>query len=97
MPFFWGGAYHVFFQYYPGVPYSATMHWGHAVSTDLVHWESCRWRSRPRPVRPDGEGCWTGCVVETGGVFRALYTGIPRLAAGGLAAGAVPGHQPRPA
>ena len=78
-PFFWDGAYHVFFQYCPGIPYSGAKHWGHAVSRDLAHWEELPIALSPTPGGPDQEGCWTGCVVRHDGQFHILYTGIPRL------------------
>lgn len=38
--FYYEGEYHLFYQYYPDDIVWGPMHWGHAVSEDLVHWEN---------------------------------------------------------
>ena len=48
---FFAGTYHLFFQYYPGDIVWGPMHWGHAVSKDLVHWQQ-----RPIALYPDSLG-----------------------------------------
>ena len=45
------GVYHLFYQYYPEDIVWGPMHWGHATSTDLVHWEH-----KPIALYPDEHG-----------------------------------------
>jgi beta-fructofuranosidase len=71
----WDGRYHVFYQYNPTGPFHGTIHWGHAVSDDLVHWEDRPVALSPSPEGPDRDGCWSGCTVDDDGVATILYTG----------------------
>ena len=53
------GKYHLFYQYHPYSSVWGPMHWGHAVTEDLVHWEQ-----RPIALEPDELGfIWSGCAV----------------------------------
>ncbi len=56
---FYKGVWHLFFQYYPDSTVWGPMHWGHATSNDLVHWEE-----RPVALYPDSLGyIFSGSVV----------------------------------
>jgi fructan beta-fructosidase len=48
---FYKGTYHLFFQFYPGAMVWGPMHWGHAISKDLVHW-----KQEPIALYPDSLG-----------------------------------------
>ncbi|MEV5440697.1 glycoside hydrolase family 32 protein [Streptomyces sp. NPDC052682] len=77
-PFRWRGRYHLFYQHNPDAPVHANVHWGHVSSPDLAHWEHHPIALAPSPGGPDEAGCWSGCVVDDGGVPTAVYTGVDR-------------------
>ncbi|MEU2930852.1 glycoside hydrolase family 32 protein [Streptomyces sp. NPDC007251] len=81
-PFLRHGRHHLFYQYNPAAPVHANIHWGHASSLDLVHWEHHPVALTPTPGGPDEAGCWSGCVVDDDGVPTAVYTGVDRTHTG---------------
>ncbi len=72
----WEDSYHLFYQHNPHGPFWGTIHWGHAVSTDLVHWEDLPIALEPSRNGPDKDGCFSGCAVNDNGVPTLLYTGF---------------------
>ncbi len=73
---YYRGEYHLFYQYYPYESKWGSMHWGHAVSKDLLHWEYL-----PAALAPDEkydkDGCFSGsAVVLPDGRHLLMYTGV---------------------
>ena len=65
----WGGMYHLFYQFRPdGID---NVHWGHAVSEDLVHWKDL-----PLALYPDQEkDCFSGQTLVEDDRVIATYHG----------------------
>lgn len=70
------GVVHLFYQYNPHGAQHGTIHWGHAASADLVHWEDWPIALAPTPGGPDAGGCWSGCAVNADGTPTLIYTGV---------------------
>ena len=71
---YFNGRYHAFFKHHPASAYQGPMHWGHATSTDMLHWQH-----EPIALAPgdkyDRDGCFSGSAVDDDGVLSLIYTG----------------------
>src|SRR6266567_3829630 len=75
-PIFWKGKYHMFYQYNPNGAFWGTMHWGHAISSDMVHWRHLPVALAPTPGGPDADGCFSGTALINDSEVTVLYTGV---------------------
>ena len=62
-PIFKNGWYHLFFQYNPNSDVWGDIHWGHAKSKDLIHWEMCP--IAIAPVSYTHLESWAGLALES--------------------------------
>ncbi|MDO4807837.1 MAG: GH32 C-terminal domain-containing protein [Coriobacteriales bacterium] len=75
---YYKGTYHFFYQFYDDTVWGP-MHWGHATSKDLVHWEE-----QPMALYPDANGAmFSGCIVadetNVSGLFSSDEGGLVAL------------------
>ncbi|WP_159882646.1 glycoside hydrolase family 32 protein [Paenibacillus puerhi] len=68
------GQYHLFYQHYPYDSRWGPMHWGHAISRDLIQWEYLPIALAPDESYDSG-GCFSGSAIEKDGKLYLMYTG----------------------
>ena len=66
---FWKGRWHLFYQAYP--PEDPRQHWGHAISSDLIHWRDLPYAIYPNPERC----CFSGATLVEKDRVIAMYHG----------------------
>ncbi|HPE58468.1 MAG TPA: glycoside hydrolase family 32 protein, partial [Bacteroidales bacterium] len=75
---YYDGEYHLFFQHNPDTTIWGPMHWGHAVSKDLIHWEQL-----PIALYPDSLG-WIfsgSAVIDWENTSGLGENGVPPMVA----------------
>lgn len=72
------GQYHAFFQHNPFSAQWGRMHWGHAVSDDLVHWKELPIALYPDQPYEDGFGCFSGSALVKDNMLYIMYTAVSK-------------------
>lgn len=71
----WRDKYHLFYQHNPRGIQHLGIHWGHAVSEDLLEWRHLPIALAPDPSGPDRDGCFSGDATLHKGVPALIYSG----------------------
>jgi len=74
-PLFYRGEYHLFYQFNPFDDKWGDIHWGHAKSKDLIHWEHLPVALEPSEEK-DETHCFSGDCIINKGIPTIIYTSI---------------------
>ncbi|MGW3721790.1 GH32 C-terminal domain-containing protein [Streptomyces sp. NPDC005133] len=72
-PVYFKGKYHIFYQHDPLGPFWGQIHWGHAVSSDMVHWRDLPIALAPAADSAGPDGCWSGSAYVDGDRGPVLF------------------------
>lgn len=72
---YYKGYYHVFYQHFPYANQWGTMHWGHAITKDFIHYQYLPFALYPSKDY-DRNGCFSGSAIEVDGKMYLYYTAI---------------------
>ena len=75
-PIYFRGRYHMFHQYNPCGATWGNMHWAHATSADMIHWQHEPIALAPTPGGPDAEGVFSGSAVLDNRKPTVIYTAV---------------------
>lgn len=74
-PIYYKGKYHLFYQFNPSGPFWHQIHWGHATSEDMIHWEDRPIALSPAEGTAARDGVWSGSAAfDPNGVPVLFYT-----------------------
>ncbi|WP_425415551.1 GH32 C-terminal domain-containing protein [Paenibacillus borealis] len=72
-PIYFDGQYHLFYQHNPLGPFFYHIHWGHWVSSDLVHWRDLPVALSPEKDQLAPDGIWSGSAAYDADGLPALF------------------------
>ncbi|MEZ0536473.1 GH32 C-terminal domain-containing protein [Caldicellulosiruptoraceae bacterium PP1] len=78
-PLYFEGKYHIFYQHNPHGPIWRQIHWGHAISDDMIHWRDLPYALIPEKNKIDQNGCWSGSAFIDNGIPVLIYTAQDQL------------------
>ena len=74
-PIYYNGKYHLFYQFNPAGPFWHQIHWGHATSKDMIHWEDSPIALSPTEGTAARDGVWSGSATyDKNGVPVLFFT-----------------------